>query len=95
MKNEKQKVYLCGTITKDAKYKMKFARAETRLTDAGYEVCNPVNLCIEKMTWSECMRICIGALVTCDAIFLVDDLTNSEGGQLEKHIAEKIGIKFI
>jgi hypothetical protein len=39
------KLYISRKITADKGYQKKFADAEKRLVDAGYEVVNPVKLC--------------------------------------------------
>jgi hypothetical protein len=95
MKNKPLKVYLCGSISNDNKYKMKFIRAENKLINLGYDVINPVTICYPNTNWEICMRICIAALATCDCIYIIDNIQNSEGAQLEKYIAEKLKIDFI
>jgi hypothetical protein len=57
------KLYISGKITGDENYQEKFAEAERRLVDAGYEVVNPAKHCGTDTRWFAAMRICIKAMM--------------------------------
>jgi hypothetical protein len=38
------------------------------------------------------MKICIQAMIYCDAVLLLDDWTQSKGATIESELAEKLGI---
>jgi hypothetical protein len=64
-----------------------------RLRGLGYEVINPAEINPDQgMSWSECMRADIAALVTCDAIALLPGWRDSRGATLEQHIADRLGM---
>lgn len=91
------RIYIAGKITglnHDATY-IKFDQAETKMKAMGFEVVNPMNIVPAGTDWKLAMKLCLRSLVTCDAIFLLDDWKDSEGANLELHIARKLGLKII
>lgn len=46
-------------------------------------------------SWSEHMRVDLAALLTCDVIVLLEGWQQSRGAQLEKTVAEAIGLMVI
>ena len=90
----KLKIYVAGPMTglPDLNFPAFHAEA-ARLRALGHEVINPAEINPDQhMTWLECMRTDIAALVFCDAIQLLPGWQNSKGATLEHHIAERLGL---
>ncbi|MDD4444005.1 MAG: DUF4406 domain-containing protein [Patescibacteria group bacterium] len=89
------KAYISGKITGLDRQvcENNFARAEKYLKDKGYEVVNPTRLCGPETPWAAAMKICIEALLKCDAIYLLQDWKDSKGAMLEFSIAESVNIQ--
>lgn len=86
----KAKIYIAGKVTGEplADCTMKFGTAQIHIEDLGFEVVNPLNIVPGiKMPWEIAMRICIDKLITCQAIYLLEDWHESTGAQLERNIA--------
>lgn len=83
-------IYLSGAISGNPDYRKEFAYAEKELVKRGFSVVNPARRdgCD---TWEEYMRLDIADLVTkCDAVAIVNDVTNSRGALLEITIAREL-----
>lgn len=89
-----QKVYIIGAVTglDPEEVRNKFAEAERRLKEMGMSPVNPINFVPEDLAWGAAMRICVKALVDCDAVFLLPDWVSSKGGMLEVTIARNLGL---
>jgi len=101
MKNQSgSRIYISGPITgiennnRDA-----FAEAEKHITSKGYEAVNPLTLGEEykksvsfEPSWYDYMKVCIKALMDCDAICVLDDHYNSRGAMIEIELAVKLKI---
>ena len=86
-------LYLSGAITHNPCYKREFADAHKALTDVGYTVVSPIDICDDKWSWSTCMRRCIEVLVTqCDAVAIIPPEYDSAGMEIEMQIAERLGM---
>ena len=85
------KIYVATKITGIpwSVVKSKLAEAKAYLLAIGYEPVIPTELPgnSKDTLWEESMKICIRALVDCDAIALLEDWTNSRGARLEQTIA--------
>ncbi len=91
-----QTIYITGPMSglPDLNFPAFHAEAD-RLRTHGWEVVNPAEINPDKhMTWLECMRTDIAALVFCDAIQLLPGWQNSRGATLEHHIAERLGMQI-
>ena len=87
-------LYLSGAITHNPNYKRDFEKAYKDLTDAGYTVVSPIDICDDSWSWSTCMRRCIEVLVTqCDAVAIIPPEYDSAGMELEMQIAERLGMQ--
>lgn len=89
------KTYVAGPMTglPDLNFPAFHARA-AELRALGHEVINPAEINPDKsMSWRECMRTDIAALVFCDAIDLLPGWQASDGATLEHHIADRLGLK--
>lgn len=86
--------YVAGPMTglPDLNFPAFHARA-AELRALGHEVINPAEINPDKsMSWRECMRTDIAALVFCDAIDLLPGWQASDGATLEHHIADRLGL---
>lgn len=87
-------LYLSGAISNNPNYKREFEAAYKDLTEAGYAVISPIDICDDKWSWSTCMRRCIEVLVTqCDDMAFIPSWYDSAGMELEMHIAERLGMQ--
>lgn len=83
-------IYLSGAISGNPDYRKEFAFAEKELIKRGFTVVNPA-LRDGCDTWEEYMRADIADLVTkCDAVAIVNDITNSRGALLEITISREL-----
>lgn len=103
---EKGIAYIAGAVTgldmEDVR--KKFAAKEAELRTQGYaQVYNPIRM-MQLITrrkfksidsWEGEMRECIKWLAECDELHLLPCWENSRGAQLEKHIAEQLGMTIV
>lgn len=94
------KIYLSGKITglevQDAQEK--FSRYESSLITMGFEsIVNPMKISPYKQEkgYTDYMRDCVRALCDCDTIALMPCWTGSRGAQIEKRIAEDLGMQVL
>lgn len=87
-------VYLAGKITGEDEYKKEFATAERTLRKKGNVVLNPATM-PEGMTVRDYMAICTAMIARADAIALLPNWVNSRGAQIEKALAEYMGLKVL
>lgn len=90
------KIYISGPITgKPNLNREAFAQAAEAIRAAGHEAVNPHEITAplgDDAPWEEYMKIDIAALVTCDAILLLEGWQGSKGARLENKIARKLKI---
>jgi len=95
-RNMKNKIYISGKITglDITEAQEKFNRYESSLISEGFEVINPMKVSPfhQDKTWNDYMRDCVRALCDCEMIGMMPCWQTSKGAQIEKEIAEKIGI---
>lgn len=91
------KIYIAGKVTglPVGEVFAKFGQAEFWLKEQGHEVVNPLRLCSQSWSWQQCMRVCIAALVGCDAVCLLKDWNESRGAMVEHYIASMMGMRII
>lgn len=90
------KVYISGQITGLDNFAELFEQAEKGLQYLGHEVINPVKIeHNHDKTWRSYMKNDIKALCDCDAIFLLQNWSSSDGARLEYHIALRLGLQII
>ena len=99
------RVYISGKITGVKHADKLFARAEEKLELLGYEVVNPYKFgeYLKKEyskenkvpKYEDYMRGDIGLLITCDAIYLLENWGTSKGARLEKKIAEVLKMQIM
>ena len=93
-----KRIYLSGPMTGFPEHNFPAFNAEAaRLRGLGYDVVNPVDLNpIEaQSSWHQCMRNDLAALLTCDALALLDGWNGSAGAHLEMHVAHRVGMEII
>lgn len=90
-----KKVYIAGKVTgipHDEAIR-KFALAATLVKDAGFEPVNPMEVVNDaNASWSGAMKLCIKALMDCDAVFLLPCHWSSTGAKEERRLAIVLGI---
>lgn len=94
------KVYISGKIsgltTEEALNNFELAEKYLSENQWSLELVNPMKLeHNHDKTWVEFMKEDIGALLTCDAIYLLKNWGDSKGARIERAIALELGIKII
>lgn len=92
-----KRLYIAGAMTGHPDLNFPAFHAEAKKwRDLGHEVINPAELCPDPaMSWHDCMRKDIAALVSCDGIVLLPGWRNSKGATLEHHIADRLGMDVV
>ena len=88
------KIYISGKITglPFPEVKAKFQAVQDFLEDLDFEVVNPINNGLTKDdTWEQHMVKDIELLLSCDAIYLLDNWIDSTGAGIEYDIAVRTG----
>jgi hypothetical protein len=66
------------------------------LERCGFKVVNPIEVVQDFNTpWNEAMKLCIKALVDCDAVYLMDCHTQSVGAMIEMQLAVNLKIPCV
>ena len=101
----KKKVYIAGKVSGLPFLDVveKFKKAYYEIEALGFEAVNPVPIvqqylhdnpeyleCTEAQIWKLAMKLCIKALMDCDAIVLLPDWADSKGARFEHEIAENL-----
>jgi nucleoside 2-deoxyribosyltransferase len=90
------RIYIAGPMTGIPEYNYPaFNELAEHLREAGWDVVNPAELCTHQMTWAQCMRADIKALVDCTHIYMLDGWRQSKGAKLEHAIATALGMTVI
>jgi hypothetical protein len=89
---EKLKLYLCGRVTGDNDYRVKFLRAENELYDAGFYPVNPAACIPAGREWRQAMREAISLMLRCDGVAVLSGWKKSKGAKIEVNLAHSIGI---
>lgn len=91
-----KKIYISGAITGLENAQSFFDKAEIGLSEAGWDVVNPMKINHEHdKTWSSYMREDVKALCGCDAIFMLDNWKGSKGAKIEHDLAKVLGLDMI
>lgn len=91
-------IYICGKITglplEEAK--QKFNLQAEYIKGIGHLPINPMDLPHNHdKTWESYMRECIVALMSCDALFVLDDAYDSPGAQIELQLAKRLKMQIL
>lgn len=90
-----KKVYIAGKVTGE-NYKDCVTKFNTRaeiLRKQGYEVINPIEIVPASADWKTAMKICINALLECDAYYMIPDWRYSRGAKIELNLALALGLQ--
>lgn len=90
-----KKVYIAGKVTglPPAEVKEKFEQASFALRLFNLEPINPIDVVNNPAAdWHQAMKLCIHALIDCDAVFILECAVDSKGAQLECAIAQGLDI---
>lgn len=86
------KIYISGKITglpiQDVR--QKFEDVKALLDEIGFDAVNPM-ASHDEMTWEQHMVKDIELLMSCDAIYMMDNWIDSKGAQIEYDIANRLG----
>lgn len=91
------RTYIAGPMTgiKDFNFPL-FHETARKLRERGHIVVNPAEINPDTaMSWEECMKADIKALVDCDAVYMLEGWKNSKGATLEHHIACRLGLDVL
>ena len=88
-----KKIYIAGKITGFDGYKEKFAEAEKRLVEMGAIPMNPAVLS-KGFKQEEYLKICFVMINVCDAVYLLNNWTDSPGARAERAHALRKGKKI-
>lgn len=92
------KVYISGKISglPIQEAKERFDNAQALLESCGLDTVNPMSKEMpENATWKQHMVKDIELLLSCDAIYLMDNWADSRGAQIEYDIANRMKLEFI
>jgi hypothetical protein len=94
------KIYIAGAITGHDLEERKriFATAAQAVTEAGHTPVNPLELDHDHdKRWESYMKVCIIALIECDAIYHIMDAAwgKSRGVRMEYFIAQEMGLRSL
>lgn len=94
----KKKIYIAGQVTGLPQQEVidKFAKAKQDIEELGFEVINPIEVVNDFATpWNDAMKMCIKALLECNAMVLLPCWKNSKGARLEFDIAHSFGMELL
>jgi hypothetical protein len=91
-------IYIAGKVSGEpiAECTMKFGTAQKEIENQGFKAINPLEVVGDWQTpWQPAMKLCLLALICCDAILLLDDWQDSRGAMIEQKLAQDLGIKIL
>jgi hypothetical protein len=91
------RLYVSGPMTGYEQFNYPaFESAAKQLRDVGYEVCSPHELNSNEgdVSWIECMKVDIRALLDCEGVATLDGHEKSKGATLENTIAAAMGLEI-
>lgn len=91
------RIYISGPMTGMPEHNFPAFNAEAaRLRALGYDVVNPVDINPDPgVTWHQCLRNDLRALLTCDTLALLDGWMISQGAHLELNVAHRVGMRIV
>lgn len=88
------RIYISGKITglPQDEARQKFADAQALLDRIGFEAVNPMEKGLPAdATWEQHMVKDFELLLSCDAIYMMDNWIDSKGAQIEYDVANRLG----
>jgi hypothetical protein len=92
------KIYIAGKIGSlpESVYKANFDNAKHEVSERGFDPISPVDLPHNhERTWEAYMREDLIALLSCNAVYALDNWTDSPGATVEVELAIKVGIHVV
>lgn len=86
------KIYIAGKINGLKDYKQKFKEAEDKLLSKGHICMNPAKL-PAGFPYEAYIPICTAMIDQCDAVYMLDNWSNSKGAKVELEYAKITGKK--
>jgi len=102
----KKKIYIAGKMS-GLKFNnfLTFFRKEKELRKKGWKTINPArlnceyarhnNITTKDLSYTDCIKMDIREILSCDAIYMMKGWKTSNGANLEIHIAATLGLKII
>ncbi|MDT8412684.1 MAG: DUF4406 domain-containing protein [Vicingaceae bacterium] len=93
-----KKIYIAGKITglPIPEVEKKFSAAQKEVEAQGLIAINPIEVVGNwECDWKTAMKLCVKALIDCDAILLLPCWMDSKGAMIEQKIASDLGIKSL
>ncbi len=92
-----KKIYIIGKISGiETEAEQMFSAVEKELKKAKYKVVNPMKLKHNHdKTWESYMKVCIPAMLKCDAVALINNFTQSRGAMIEFNLAVQMNMEII
>jgi nucleoside 2-deoxyribosyltransferase len=90
-----KKIYIAGKVTglPFEEVTKKFRDAQDNIEVLGFEVVNPITLVNNaNCEWKAAMKICIKAMLDCDAVIILSDWYESKGARVERELAWDLNI---
>ena len=90
-----KKIYIAGKVSGETQVEcaMKFEAVQKQVEALGFQAINPLEVVGHwDTTWEEAMKKCIKSLLDCEGMVLLPDWEQSTGAQIERKIAEDLGI---
>ncbi|MRX40385.1 DUF4406 domain-containing protein [Flavobacterium sp. LC2016-23] len=91
-----QTIYIAGKVTGELPEPTaaKFKNMQIELEAKGFDVVNPIEVVNNsKENWYTAMGMCLQALESCDAIFMMPCYKDSKGAKIELKTAKDLGIQ--
>lgn len=92
---KQKKIYIAGKVTglPARETYLKFKKAELSIAASGFSAVNPIEVVNdENARWDVAMKVCIKALLDCDAVLILPDWMRSKGAKLEVEICDQLKI---
>jgi hypothetical protein len=92
------KIYIAGKVTGENRLDVlyKFSKAEQLIKSYGFVAVNPIRVVNNwDCPWEEAMKLCINALLECDAVYPLPCAARSRGAMLELQIARSFDKEII
>ena len=76
-------------------YQKKFSNAEEYLEKLGFDVVNPSTVDSGIISYNDLLWADLRILMSCDAIYMLDNWKNSKGAKAEYYFADAIGLDVL